>query len=195
MNFEFAEQINPSLENFNFAQALEIAETNLHKLPSTDFHEVLGKSLLPQVASLVQWIDKFYKKTRKKIDIKALYFELIEFDINTDIWSIAGFAFREDGGLNLDDMEWLCSVTRETMTKKEFILIGYENLQSAFKNIELETDNIQNARDWCEQIIIIRFMELMWTAHLLAKEKKLVWEATPIYFTEHSYSFIVKSEN
>lgn len=35
MNFEFAEQINPDLERLDFAKALDIAETELKKLPTT----------------------------------------------------------------------------------------------------------------------------------------------------------------
>lgn len=36
-------------------------------------------------------------------------------------------------------------------------------------------------------------MELMVAAHLIAKNQKLNWASVPIYFTEHSYDFIVKS--
>jgi hypothetical protein len=80
------------------------------------------------------------------------------------------------------------------MTSKEFVLTGFEKLQRAFENIELDNDNLQDSRDWCEQIIIARFMELMRTAHLKSKEKNLAWASIPIYFTEHSYDFILKSD-
>jgi hypothetical protein len=42
MNFEFAQQINPSLENLDFSKALDIAEAALTKIPTTEFHSVLG---------------------------------------------------------------------------------------------------------------------------------------------------------
>jgi hypothetical protein len=80
------------------------------------------------------------------------------------------------------------------MTSEEFVLTGFEKIQTAFENIEIDNDNLQNSRDWCEQIIIARFMELMRTAHLKAKEKNLSWAEIPIYFTEHSYDFIIKSD-
>ena len=38
-------------------------------------------------------------------------------------------------------------------------------------------------------------MELMRTAHLVAKKQKLKWATVPIYFTEHDYDIIVRSEN
>jgi hypothetical protein len=195
MNFEFAQQINPSLENLDFLKALDIAETALNKIPSTEFHSVLGLSFINQSNNLETWIDDFYHRISKKINIKALYFEMNEFDINTDSWYIDGFSYEKDGGLDLDDMEWLCDFTRDRMTSDEFTLTGFEILQSAFENIELDNDNLQDARDWCEQVIIARFMELMRTAHLQAKEKKLAWASIPVYFTEHSYDFILKSDS
>lgn len=195
MNFEFAQQINPSLENFNFLKALNIAETALTKIPATAFHSVLGKSFNEQTESLAIWVDNFHQTISKKMDIKALYFEMNEFDINTDIWYIDGFSYDKDGGLDLADMEWLCDFTRDKTTTEEFILTGFEKLQAAFENMQLDNDYLQNSRDWCEQIIIIRFMELMRLAHLRAKEKNFLWSTIPIYFTEHSYDFILKSVN
>jgi hypothetical protein len=195
MNFEFAQQINPFLEHLDFAKALEIAESSLNKIPSTEFHFFTGKPLISQTNSLTAWIDDFYKKTAKKISNKAMYFEMIEFDINFKIWDIDGFAYNIDGGLDLDDMEWLVNFTRETTTSQGFVLEGYEKLQEAFANIELTSKNLQDSRDWCEQIIIARYMELMRAAHVNAKEKNLAWAKIPIYFTEHAYDFIVKSTN
>ena len=37
MNFEFAQQINPSLENLDFSKTLNIAESALKKIPATKF--------------------------------------------------------------------------------------------------------------------------------------------------------------
>ena len=196
MNFEFAEQINPDLEKLNFDKAINIAETELRKLPDTDFHYILGKSLVEQAEDLATWTENFYNLATKKNKVGALYFEMNEFDINTDHWYIDSFAFSNDGGLDLDDMEWLCDFDTDSQTETEtvFKIDGYEKLQEAFQNIELNTDDLQNARDWCEQIVIARFMELMSSSHKIAKTKKLNWATVPIYFTEHSYDFIVKSE-
>lgn len=197
MNFDFAEQINPHLEKLDFEKAISIGETELQKLPKTDFHFIIGKILTEQAESLAAWVDNFYKIASKKIDIKSLYFEMNEFDINTDSWYIDSFAFSQDGGLDLEDMEWLCDFETDSQSETEtvFQIEGLEKLQTAFEITELETDYLQDERDWCEQIIIARFMELMRTAHLTAKQRRYSWATTPIYFTEHSYDFIVKSEN
>lgn len=199
MNFEFAEQINSDLENLDFEKAINTAEKELEKITKTEFHEIIGKQFTNPIEDLANWIDKFHKEISKKIEIKTMYFEMNEFDINTDVWYIDGIAYNEDGGLDLDDMEWLSDCTRDVMTTKEFVLTGYEKFQSLFEAIEeMEendewTDEMQDARDWCEQIIISRFMQLMKQAHENAKERNLDWANFPIYFTEHAYNFIVKS--
>lgn len=197
MNFDFAEQINPDLEKLDFKKAISTGETELQKLPTTAFHSIIGKTLTDQTESLAVWVDNFYKIASKKLDIKSLYFEMNEFDINTDAWYIDCFAFSQDGGLDLEDMEWLCDFETDSQTETEtiFQIEGLEELQTAFETTELNTDNLQDSRDWCEQIIIARYMELMRTAHLTAKQEGYPWAKTPIYFTEHSYDFVVKSNS
>ena len=101
----------------------------------------------------------------------------------------------KDDGLQLDDMEWLSDGTTDTMTSKKFTLTGFEKLQNAFESMEPDSENLQQARNCSEQIIILRFMELMRTAHLKGEEKNLSWSTIPIYFTEHSYDFILISDN
>lgn len=194
MNFEFAEQINPHLERQEYSKAISTAEAALKNIPTTEFHSVIGESLVFQAEGVAKWIDDFYRTVSKSVEPKALYFEMNEFDINTNTWYIDGFAFSEDGGLNLEDMDWLCEVSQETMTSMEYMITGYEKLQDAFENIEADTDDLQDARGWCEQLIIARFMELMSAAHSEAKKQNMKWADLPLYFTEHSYDFIVKSE-
>lgn len=194
MNFDFAEQINPYLEKQNYSKAIRIAEAALKSIPTTDFHSVIGQSLVEQAGGVANWIDNFHRTVSKVIEPKALYFEMNEFDINTDTWYIDGFAFSEDGGLNLEDMEWLCEVDQETMTSEEYVITGYEMLQETFENVEPDTDELQDARDWCEQLVIARFMELMSAAHSEARKQNMRWAEVPLYFTEHSYDFIVFSK-
>lgn len=203
MNFEFAQKINTDLEELDFEKALKTAETELKKLDLTDFHKVLDKSLIGQADKLATWIEDFYNKSIDKGIVETLYFEMNEFDINTEQWYIDCFAYRKDGGLDLEDMEWLCDYDTDSQTETGtiFIIEELENVQNSFATIEVReesgtwNDNLQDARDWSEQIVLIRFMELMKNAHLTAKNRNLKWAEIPIYFTEHSYDFIVKSEN
>lgn len=201
MNFNFADKINPYLSKLDFEKALTIAETELRRLPITDFHDVLNKSLIDQTDDLVSWIDNFYNMASAENKVKAMYFEMNEFDINTSLWFIDGFAFSTDGGLDVDDMDWLSDYDTDSQTETGtvFIIKGYEKLQQAFNSIEGKKQNgawsneMQDARDWCEQIVIIRFMELMASAHKKAKEQNLKWGKIPLYCTEHSYDFVIKS--
>jgi hypothetical protein len=196
MNFRFAEQIIPALTVLDFENALSIAETGLGKLPQTEFHAILGTSLVSQAVGLVDWIDKFYQTASKNLSIKALYFEMVEFDINTEHWYIDGFAYTADGSLSMEEMNWLSDWQADTRDElgTVFLIEGLEPLQKAFAEVALKTPALQDARDWCEQIVITRFMELMHAAHLLAKNHAVGLSGIPWYFTEHSYDFIVRSE-
>lgn len=197
MNFEFAELINPELEKFNFTKAVTIGETALKKIQVTEFHDILDKSLLHHTKELAEWINDFYQSASGKYTVEAMYFEMVEFDINTDVWYIDGFAYDTDGGLDPDDMEWLCDFQTDTRieTRSVFKLGGYEKLQLAFETIKLNTTHLQDARNWCEQLIIARYAELMRSAHQYAKAQKMSWAQIPVYFTEHAYDFVLRSEN
>ncbi len=196
MNFDFSLQVNPFLEKLDFNQALSVAESALAKIPKTDFHFVLGNNFSNKKEKFVNWISNFYNSVSSRFDCKALYFEINEFDINTDRWYITGFSFSYDGGSKLSDMDWLCDVTPDNITEDVFMLTGFEKLQKSFRkfNSDTATENQQLSRDWCEQIIIIRFMELIFNAHEIARANNLKWASIPLYFTEHGYDFIVKSE-
>jgi len=195
MNFNFAEQINPYLEQHDFAKAISIAETALEQIPATPFHDVLKNPLLHLAEELAHWTADFFNLAAKQHTVAALYFELNEFDINTDHWFIDCFAYSNDGGLDPDDMDWLSDYDTDSRTETEtvFKFDEYEKLQSAFAHTELKTTDLQNARDWCEQIIIARFMELIRTAHTTAAQQNLGWAKVPVYYTEHAYDFVVRS--
>ncbi|TAJ06886.1 hypothetical protein DMA11_22180 [Marinilabiliaceae bacterium JC017] len=202
MNFDFAEIINSDLENLDFEKAISNAESKLKEIPITVFHEVLGNSIINQAEEFAIWVEEFYNKVSEKINVKSLYLEMNEFDINTELWYVDCFAYERDGGLDLDDMEWLCEFQAATQEELGTIfgIEGYENIQRGFSIIEELKDNeewseeMQDARDWCEQIIIARFMEFIRAAHLTAKQKNLKWAGVPIYFAEHACELIVKSE-
>ncbi len=60
MNFEFPAQINPDLQQLNFDKAISIAQTELRKIPQSQFHNVLDKSLVEQADDLAYWVENFY---------------------------------------------------------------------------------------------------------------------------------------
>lgn len=193
MNFNFAQEVNPLLEKQDFAGAFAIAESNLSKVDETAFYSIVGKSLLSQSKSVAEWVDGFYNDSTKEITVAALYFEFTEFDINQDIWEIDGFAYDQD--LGLEDLDWFSDTKK---VAAPFTVEGYEKIQDAFsdyQDLNEVSNELEFARDWCEQLVIIRFAELMTNAHHIAKQKGFVWAKIPIYFTEHAYDFVMKSIN
>lgn len=187
MNFEYSEAINPYLVEAKFDKAIQFATSKLAAVPTSPFHSVLSKSMLSQADSLCLWIDNFYNNLISNSLIQALYFELAEFDINTDVWGIEGFAYAQDGGL--EDPEWLADVEEELIITDAFVISGYEDLQQAF---EEDADNWEEAKDWCEQLIIAQYMQLVYVAHHKAQNRNLPWAKIPVYCTEHGYDFILR---
>ncbi|SDX37807.1 hypothetical protein [Hymenobacter psychrophilus] len=187
VNFEFAKLLNSYLLRGEIAQAIELAENQLAAIPLSPFHQIAGRSLLDQTHTLCHWADEFHRSVDVNQPVKALYFELTEFDVNTDEWAIDGFAYTADYGLATAE-DWLpdyCAASENAL-----ILEGYESLQEAFEELEIESDDLQNARDWCEQLIIARYMQLLQAARTEAKRQGLAWAALPAYCTEHGYDFI-----
>ena len=194
MNFEYAEQINPYLERLDMVGAIAFAEGELDRLPPSEFHDVIGRSLVGQADDLAIWIDQFYQLASERMEVEALYFEMNEFDINTDYWYIDCFAYANDGGMNPDDMEWLVDydASSQEETGTVYSIVGYEKLQRAFETFDKRYNKEEeDARDWCEQIIIARYMELVRAAQMSAKANEMAWAGVPIYFTEHAYDFVV----
>jgi hypothetical protein len=68
MNFEFAEQVNPHLRNGDFSKALEVAGRKLKKMPVTDYHRVLGNSLLHNADALINWIEEFFQRMSETME-------------------------------------------------------------------------------------------------------------------------------
>lgn len=120
MNFDYAERLNPYLLALDFDKAIDLAEAVLTKLPDSPFHAIKGASLLRNIPDLVTWMDAFYQETTKALRPKALYFTLTEFDINTDVWGISGFAYEQDGGAGKTDMD-------ESMQCNGWVITSYQH--------------------------------------------------------------------
>ena len=143
MNFEFAEKINLALESLDISQALKIATLELQKIPATDFHSILKITLTKQATAVADWINKFYQSVCRKKKVEALYFEINEFDINTDMWFIHGFSYSQDVGRDIEDMDWLCDYNSDSETEINAVFeIGETRLlQKAFSEVEEKEEN------------------------------------------------------
>ena len=201
MNFDYANRISPYAKTFDFSTAIEIIESELERIPKTDFHAVIGKTLTSQANELCEWAEKFYQDASSKNQVSALYFEMNGFDINPDLWFISGFAYKTDGGLGetYEDSEWLCY--HDVSTDTDYVIKGLESVQDAYTDWNCRqsknglSQEQETAEEWCLLAVITRFMELMRAAHVLAKETQQTWAHVPVYFTVHDYDLILRSSH
>ena len=89
MNFGFAEQINFALEKLDMKEVIEIAETKLGQLPETEYHEVIGKSLVGQADELTRSMRSCKKLLR--IILPVIWDRMREIGVNRsslpDLWN------------------------------------------------------------------------------------------------------------
>jgi hypothetical protein len=193
MDFDLADQVKKLVENNKIDIAIEVAENELKKIPITDFHKVLGRDFLNLTKDLIQFITYFYTQATKAIEVKAMYSEMNGFTINYDLWFLDLFAFKTCGGL--DDTDWLADY--EFSIEESMVLSGMEDIQAVYedymKNEKWSDENLENAMEVCEIIIVLRLQELFKKAIDTSLEQKLEWSNVPIFATAHDYEILYSS--
>ncbi|UOQ64991.1 hypothetical protein [Hymenobacter volaticus] len=194
MNADLFDHAGAYVKSGNIKQAIDQAELKLRGLDETYFHPILGASLLHQSEELVSWITSFYQEVSRKRPARALYFEMYGFDINTDQWYIDGFAYETVG--TIEDVDWLADYELDMATSQPFVLTGFELMQEAFEAYmdEEEPDELEEARDIAELLVILRLQELLAQAHQLAKARRLDWGTIVLLATAHDYDMILESK-
>ena len=192
MEYNLDNEIKKLVETNKIDNAIEFAESELKKIPVTNFHKVLGRDFLKLTDDLVESISYFYEKAKKEIAVKAIYSEMNGFTINYDLWFLQLFAFETCGGI--DDTDWLGDY--EFTINELMVLSGMEDIQSAYENYmkkEKWTDKVfESAKEVCDLIIILRFQELFKKSIDVAKQKNLTWSEIPIFATAHDYDILYK---
>ena len=56
MNFELTDKLCELLESKKLDEAISLAELELRKIPTTDFHKILDRSLLHLISDLTKYI-------------------------------------------------------------------------------------------------------------------------------------------
>jgi protein involved in temperature-dependent protein secretion len=59
MNFELADKLNGLLKSNKLNEAITLAEKELREIPTTDFHNILGRNLLHLTSNLANHIKVF----------------------------------------------------------------------------------------------------------------------------------------
>ena len=195
MNIDFLEKLNNFVVQNQINEAIDTAETALSKMPTTDFHAIVGKDLLHLKDELLTYIDNFHKQAKEKIEVNAIYAEMNGFTINPDLWYLDMFAYKQCEGL--DDVDWLAyfNFAADSM----MTISGFEDLQKVFEdymvNEKYKDKTLATACEACEYLIILRLQELFREVQTMAKNQNLVWHSISIFTTAHDYELIYKTIN
>lgn len=195
MNNDLLEKLNNFVIQNQINEAIDATETALSKLPTTDFHVIIGKNMLHLKDELLAFVDSFYNQAIEKIDVKAIYSEMNGFTINYDLWYLDMFAYKQCEGL--DDVDWLAyfNFAADSM----MTISGFEDLQKVFEdymeNEKYKDKALATACEACEYLIILRLQELFREVQTMAKNQNLVWHSIPIFTTAHDYDLIYKTIN
>ena len=197
MNFDLEDKLHEYVKRNDLDSAIQIAESELSKIPQTEFHQLIGMNLLHLESELSEFISKFYSNVKLKYafsftkKLKAFYCEMNGFTINYDRWFIDLFSFSKIG---IDDYEWLADF--EHHTKKDLTITGFESLQKVYedvyKNKKLDIPEIQQAYEAAELLVILRLQELFRETYKKAKESGKKWSDCSMFVTAHDYEMIYK---
>ncbi|WP_341225580.1 hypothetical protein [uncultured Arcticibacterium sp.] len=197
MNFDLEDKLNEYVKRNDLDSAIKITESELSKIPETEFHQLIGMTLLHLESELSEFISKFYSSVKLKYTfnfskkLKAFYCEMNGFTINYDRWFIDLFSFSEIGQ---EDYEWLADF--EHSTNKDLTITGFENLQKVYedvyKNQKHDILEIEQAYEVAELLVILRLQELFRETYKRAKESEKKWSNYPMFVTAHDYEIIYK---
>ena len=205
MNFELADKLTELLEDKKLDKAIELAEGELRKIPETDFHKIIGKSLKHLAVDLKKYIAVFDKTTtavlekkqgflkslfgsKKRVKPVAYYCEMNGFTINYDRWFIDLFSFEN---YDTNDWDWLSDFYDSTST--DLTITGFEEIQKVFQDVheneKFKEPNIDKAYEVCELIVILRLQELFRETY---RDEDSDWSEIPMFVTAHDYEMIYK---
>lgn len=191
---EIEEQINEMILADRLDEAIELAEIELSKQPLTEFHRIIDCSFLALKNALINFIDNFHTQAKQKIEVKAIYVEMNGFTINTDVWYLEPFAFKQCG--DLSDLDWLADY--DFYDGNVLTLGGLEKLQAAFQEYQdkesWKDEGLKHTSDLCEFLIILRLQQLFREAKITAREKNMSWANIPIFVTAHDYDLIYEAK-
>jgi hypothetical protein len=212
--YKFENELNEFIKIGNLDKAIQITESELKKLPTTDFHKVLNRDLLHLSKNLNDYLTTFYKNSKNNIEgkklgflsslsqknqetsksLKAIYCEMNGFTINYDLWFLSGFAYSFCN--DLDDIDWLADY--DYSTDNIFIISGFEDLQNVYKdymeNEKWNDKNLEIACDLCAILITLRLEELFRETYMNAQNSDEKWKEIPLFVTSHDSELVYRTK-
>lgn len=205
MNFELADELTKLLSAQELGKAIQLAESELKKIPGTDFHKILGRDLKKLAPDLRAYITAFDRTTTnvlkkkqgflkslfgKKDNLKpaAFYCEMNGFTINNDRWYIDLFSYEKFG---TEDWDWIADFYDST--ENGMTIVGLEDLQRAFQDVHdndrLEEPVVKKAYEVAELLVILRLQELFRETY---RDSSPEWATIPMFVTAHDYEMICR---
>jgi hypothetical protein len=205
MNFELTDQLSELLKEKKLDEAIALAEFNLKKIPTTDFHKIIGRNIKHLATDLAVFVDDFDQSTRnvlkkkqgfikglfsnKNSNIPAAYYcEMNGFTINYDRWFIDLFSFEEFSTVDWDWLSDFYDSTSESLT-----ITGLEDIQTCFQDTHekkrFEEPNLYPSYEICELLVILRLQELFRETYQRSESQ---WTRIPMFVTAHDYEMIYK---
>ncbi|MBF0379048.1 MAG: hypothetical protein HQK72_16445 [Desulfamplus sp.] len=186
--FDIASKIQPYIKKGDIDSSIKIVINELKEIPDTPFHNVVNCKFRNSPEEIADYITEFIEKERERIDIKSVYIEMNDFDINPDIWFFDLFAYKIHGGH--DDYDWLSNWHSDNYSS--ITLAGAEELQKIYENYENgkyeeeeNEEDYSNARDLASLLIVLYFQKLIKEAAALIDNLQI-----PILATAHGYDLI-----
>ena len=176
-------------------ECIDSLEDGLKCVKETPYHAVLDCNFLHHVGAVAEFAADFFHRASREGPIRAMYFEMNGFTINTGRWYFNGFGYAKGG--KISDLtwrtEWLNPWDYET---EEFTLTGMERVQEAFGDLLVdgrEPLGIKLAEHITEHLVVARFNELIGAAHKVAKKACPALRGFPIVSTAHDWDTLYPS--
>lgn len=192
--YDFEDQVVQMATTGNIQKAIELAESEFKKLEKTDFHKVLGRSLLHLESDVDGFMNSIYEKSQEALgaDVRAIYCEMNGFDINYELWFVTGFSFTFCN--SLDDTDWLADY--EYAFDMALVISGFEDLQKTYEdymvNKKWKLDRLELASNFCTLLITLRLLELFKAS--FEKYKGISeWTKIPVFVTAHESEAIYRT--
>lgn len=182
------EQILDLIQAGKITEAIRETEEKLNQLPPSDFHQVIGKSLLHMQPALTSFLNYFYAAMteEEELDIKALYIEMNSFTTQYQRWFLHLLAYESLS--TPGNLDWLTDFSGES--EKTLTITGFEALQQVNeKYMQAEgyrNDELRQACELQEYLVILRMQELVQQT-LQANKGKAPWAALPVFAAAHDY--------
>ena len=174
-------------------ECIAAMEDILRSMRATPYHSVLDRTFSHLAEPGALYLASYHEKASAQTHVKALYFEMNDFTINTDLWFFSGFGYEKAGDLR--DLNWLSDWDHEG--EDEFTLSGMEPVQEAFARLygnQGQPLAVRLAGELAEHLVTARYMEVIADAHERAKRLRPELRGVRVFAAAHDWDDVQVTE-